>query len=219
MAKPTLYQFVFSCSAEKARRALHHKGVSFDAVEIDWFDRSKLKEASGQTRVPIFKSNGDTVGPTSMAIVDYVERHFPGPTLYPGDSRGLAHLINEYVETILFPLGMCAFLPAAASVLKSEAFDKDVVRMVGKTPEQLWAELPQIKDKYAPHLAHLDDHLSTRKFLAGDNLSAADHILYSNLWLATNNPKFAEMASSLPIPHLQAWMGRMKEDYFTKLPF
>ena len=87
MKKPTLYQFAVSCSTEKVRRALNHKGVEWETIEVNWFDRQNLIKVSGQKLVPIFVHNGNAVGPSSIEVLDYIEDNFEGPSIYPDDSR------------------------------------------------------------------------------------------------------------------------------------
>lgn len=219
MSTPKLFQFIYSCSSEKVRRALHHKGISWETTEVDWFDRKPVEAVSGQNLVPVFQHEGNTLGPVSIEILDYIEDNFDGPTLYPNGSRGFCHIMNEYDEKVLFGLGCKVFFPAGAKVMNSEAFEADVVRLMGCSSQQLWDDLPKVAEEYKSHFSWLDDMLASNKWLAGDELSAADHIIYSNYWFANNNPMFAEMTAQMGFKNLDGWAARMKEDYFTTLPF
>ena len=211
MSKPTLYQFSYSMSCEKVRRVLKQKGVEWDTVEVGWFDRSPVKELTNQHLVPVFKHGDKVLGPASIEVIDYIEDTFDGPTVYPGNSRGISHILNEYDEKVLFGMGCQVFFPAAASVMSNADFDADVKRLMGKTPEELWADLPNVAEQYKAHLTNWNDHLANSPWFAGNELSAADHIIYSNFWFATNNPKFAEMEAGMGFKHLDAWFAKMKE--------
>lgn len=219
MSKPVLYQFIFSCSAEKIRRALHQKGVEWDTVEVEWFDRKAVQQVSGQTFVPVLVHAGQTLGPTSIKVADYIEEAFPGKSLYPSNSWGVCHIIDDYVEQILMPLSLKAFLPHAGRVMNNEAFDKDVLRMSGCTREELDRDFGTTVKQYAQHWGYFDRHFATRKYFVGDELSMADHSLYSQYWFATNNPEFREKLEKQGLRHVDAWASRMKADYFTQLPF
>jgi glutathione S-transferase len=219
MKRPTLYQFAVSCSAEKVRRALNHKHVEWETAEVNWFDRQNLIKVSGQKLVPILVDNGNTVGPSSIAVLDYIEENFAGPSIYPDDSRGLCHIIDSYVEGSLFRMGLEIFFPAAAAVFKSDAFNKDVIDRMGKSPGELASLLPQNKEKYQRHLAIWDEHFATRKYFLGDKESAADFILISNYWFNSINPKFKEMIDSMGVANVQRWAARMYETWKTALPF
>lgn len=216
---PTLHQFVFSCSCEKVRRALHHKGITWRTVETDWFDRSSLEALSGQRLAPVLVHGETILGPDSIAILDYLEKEFDGPSLFPNDTRAFSQVMNDYVEGVLFPLAMRAFFPAAARSIENPSFEADVRRIAGASSDELWAKLPETLAAYEPHLKYLDGWLAASDYFAGDLLSAADHIVYSNLWFATNNPEFRKMVDSLGLSHLSAWEHKMKSDYFTAIPF
>jgi glutathione S-transferase len=219
MKKPTLYQFAVSCSAEKVRRALNHKQVEWETVEVNWFDRQSLIDVSGQKLVPIFIHDGNTIGPSSIEVLDFIEDNFEGPSIYPDDSRGLCHMIDSYVEGSLFRMGLEIFFPAAAAVFKSDAFNRDVIERMGKGPGELQALLPQNKEKYQRHLAMWDQHFATRKYFLGDKESAADFILISNYWFNAINPRFKGMIDSMGFTNVQRWAGRMYETWEQKLPF
>jgi len=219
MKKPTLYQFAVSCSAEKVRRALNHKKVEWQTVEVNWFDRQNLIDVSGQKLVPIFVHNGNTVGPSSIEVLDFIEGNFDGPSIYPDDSRALCHMIDSYVEGTLFRMGLEIFFPAAAAVFKSAAFNRDVIERMGKGPSELEALLPQNGEKYERHLAIWDQHFTNRKYFLGDRESAADFILISNYWFNAINPKFKEMVDSMGFSNVQRWARLMYETWETQLPF
>jgi glutathione S-transferase len=219
MKKPTLYQFAVSCSAEKVRRALNHKHIQWETVEVDWFDRRNLVKASGQKLVPILVHDGNTVGPSSIEALDYIEDNFAGPSIYSDDSRALCHMIDSYVEGSLFRMGLEVFFPAAAAVFKSDAFDRDVIERMGKSPSELAALLPRNKEKYQAHLAIWDQHFARRRYFLGDKESAADFILISNYWFNAINPQFKEIIDSMGFTNVQRWAGRMYETWKTPLPF
>jgi len=220
MSTLTIYQWVTSCSAEKIRRALHHKKIAHETVNIDWFERSKLVELSGQTLVPIIKHGDQVIGPRTMKIMDYLEEKFPGPTLYPNDSRALCWMIDEYVESLLV-MGCSAFLPAISAMIKEPekraAWEKDVVRITGRSTDALVKGYSSLMDQYGVHLRLWDSHFAKRKYFLGDEMSAADHSLYSNYWFQNNNPEWAAMVNSLKLPNLGAWADRMKSFLFTKI--
>jgi glutathione S-transferase len=219
MNKPTLYQFAVSCSAEKVRRALHHKQLEWETVEVDWFDRQNLVEVSGQKLVPIFVRNGSTVGPDSIGVLDFIEDNFEGPSLYPDHSRALCHMIDSYVEASLFRMGLEVFFPAAAAVFKSAAFNQDVVDRMGKNPSELDALLPRNRERYQRHLAIWDQHFATRRYFLGDKESAADFILISNYWFNAINPRFKEMVNAMGFTNVRRWADQMYRTWETKLPF
>jgi glutathione S-transferase len=86
-----LYRADFSTNAERVALALAHKGLAVESVVIDYADRSEVERVSGQGLVPVLDHDG-TIVADSMAIVAYLERHFPDPPLYPGDPARRAEM-------------------------------------------------------------------------------------------------------------------------------
>jgi glutathione S-transferase len=128
-------------------------------------------------------------------------------------------MIDGYVEGSLFRMGLEVFFPAAAAVFKSDAFNRDVVDRMGKSPDELAARLPQTKEKYQRHLAIWDQHFATRDYFLGDKASAADFILISNYWFNAINPAFRQMMDAMGFANVQRWARTMYETWRTQLPF
>lgn len=218
---PTLYQFVFSSSCEKVRRSMHRKQIAWRTIEVDWYDRTELERISGQRLTPVLQHAGGTVGPDSMAVMEYLERSFEGPTLFPNNSWTFCHRVNDYVEDAIFPLAMMAFLPWAAQAMpsRSKEFSSDVQRLTGKSSDVLMKELSQTVEAFCSHLQFFEPMLNDRLYLAGEHPSAADFSLHANLWFAENNPEFRKL---LPLPHfpnLRRWKSTLEEAFHTVIPF
>lgn len=91
----TLYQLHWSHYVEKVRWALDYKGVAWSAIDIDPFTKRqmqhlkcKLTVDSGRSLhvVPtIHDEDTDTVVADSSTILEYLERTYPTPALYPTD--------------------------------------------------------------------------------------------------------------------------------------
>jgi glutathione S-transferase len=92
----TLYQLHWSHYVEKVRWALDYKGVEWTAVEVDPFTKREMHHLQCQTTldtgrkaytVPTIRddSTGATLGESS-SIIDYLERTYPTPPLYPADA-------------------------------------------------------------------------------------------------------------------------------------
>jgi glutathione S-transferase len=93
----TLYQLHWSHFVEKARWALDHKGVEWSAVNVDPFTKDEMQHLQRKTglvsdvqpsRVPtIHDTATNAVVADSSEILDYLERHYPSPALYPADLK------------------------------------------------------------------------------------------------------------------------------------
>lgn len=72
-----VYQFEGCPFCSKVRQKLTDLGIDFIARQVNSDDRSRVKEVSGQTNVPVLKDpNTDIVMPESDDIVDYLEQHY-----------------------------------------------------------------------------------------------------------------------------------------------
>jgi glutathione S-transferase len=80
----TLYRAPFSTNVERVALALAHKGLSAESVWIDYTDRSRVEQVSGQGLVPVLVDDGQVVV-DSMAIIRHLEELRPEPPLYPAD--------------------------------------------------------------------------------------------------------------------------------------
>ena len=74
----------FSTNVERVAIAAGHKGVAIEWIDVDPDDRSRVVEASGQPLVPVLIV-GDEVIADSPRILDWLEEHFPEPSLLPAD--------------------------------------------------------------------------------------------------------------------------------------
>ncbi len=88
-----LYRAPWSTNVERVSLALAHKGLS-DQVESTWIeysDRSEVIAVSGQGLVPVIDHDA-TVVVDSLAILRYLEQHWPDPALFPADPARRAEL-------------------------------------------------------------------------------------------------------------------------------
>lgn len=72
----------------KVRLALRFKGIPFEAVAVDAFDRSHVIEASGQELTPVISDRGIVLN-DSEAILHYLDANYRGrPRLAASDRAG-----------------------------------------------------------------------------------------------------------------------------------
>lgn len=91
----TLYQLHWSHFVEKVRWALDYKGIEWTAVDVDPFTKREMRhlkcalplESGGKAYIvpAISDAATGTVVADSSRILDYLERTYPTPALYPGD--------------------------------------------------------------------------------------------------------------------------------------
>ncbi len=154
-----LYRAPFSTNVERVALALAHKGVPVESVVISYDDRSEVERVSGQGLVPVIEDGG-TVVYDSAAILEYLERAYPEPPLYPADPARRA-------EMRLFIDWFNRVWKAAPNSLEAELEEAspDAARI-----DPLGAEM-------SAHLDLFEQMLDGRDYLMGD-FSAADCVAF-----------------------------------------
>jgi glutathione S-transferase len=155
-----LYRANFSTNVERVALALAHKGIDVESRWISYDDRSEVEKVSGQPLVPVVVDNRehiDNVVVDSMQIIAYVEGHVPSPPLYPSDEARFAEMmvfIDWFNRVWKLPPNRIE------AELASEQPDHMLITKLGR--------------EMASYLDGFDSLLAGRKFLFGDEFSAAD---------------------------------------------
>lgn len=90
-----LYNFFRNSAGHRVRIALHLKGLDFDYVSVDFRTPSDKRDAlhyrdvNPLGLVPSLEHDGKVIT-QSIAIIDYLDRVFPSPSLYPADAAARA---------------------------------------------------------------------------------------------------------------------------------
>ena len=189
----------WSTNVERVALALAHKGVQVESIVIDYSDRTKALELSGQSLVPVLDDDG-TVVADSRRILRHLEATRPDPPLFPSDPCRRAGL-EVFMEW--FDKGWKGPPNAIADALDSgapdhEAIARDVKRM------DAWQEM-------------FEDFLAGPDHLLGE-FSAADCLAYPFLRYGTMSESpddetfhhvLVEHLSVEGRPNLVAWIERM----------
>lgn len=98
-----LYQFEISPYADKVRRALALKRVSYETVEVPVSNPKKYKHISPTGKFPAVVANGRTIV-DSTDILTWLEGVAPTPPLTPADPRdaGLAMILEDWADEALY---------------------------------------------------------------------------------------------------------------------
>jgi glutathione S-transferase len=186
-----LYNSQHSGNCWKARQILALRGIEYERIEVDVFDRSKRPEILGgknpALRVPTLELDDGEYLAESNAILWYL-------------AAG-----SEYVPTD--PL-------AHARVLQWMFFEQYELEPTIAVA-RFWITLLGEQEKYAAELepkwsggnralAALDGHLDGRDWLVGDGFTIADISLYAYTHVAEEGG--FDLAQ---YPHVQAWIGRV----------
>lgn len=191
MSDVTLYGFPISTYVRTVHMVLIEKGVNFNHLHHAP-NTDEMRAVNPTGKVPAF-SHGDYTLYETLAIVDYIDEAFDGPSLKPTDAkqRGIMNqwisYINAYVfQTIVHDIVLFRFeiMPMNQAVLD--------------------AAIPLTKEQ----LSLLDSTLANNDYLAGDNASLADYFLYPIIAYLGMVPDGSLLAE---YPGLSAWKTRMEE--------
>jgi len=173
-----VWRIPLSINVERVALALGHKGCSVDWVDIDPDDRTAVVELSGQRRVPILQDDDGTIVVGSTIILEYLDRRFPEPRLFPDEPLGAeVRLFVDWFER--------AWKPTAAAI-EDELVDH------AASPDR--ARLALLSTRLVDSLDLFEGLLADREFLFGERLTAADcvsfpFIKYAALGLPPNDER------------------------------
>jgi maleylacetoacetate isomerase/maleylpyruvate isomerase len=198
-----LYGFPYSTNMERVQLALAHKDLDAEYVEVPVDDRTAVREVSGQDLVPVLVNDG-TVVFDSPRIIEYLDREFPVPPLFP-PGHGRRAEMRVFIDWF----NRVWKVPPNAIEAELGKREPDQVRIAA------WRQ--QMFD--ALHI--FDDMLAGRDYLMGE-FSAADCIAWPFLRYAAvipdeGNPYLFHriLAESMPLAdehrRLEAWIHRVAE--------
>ncbi len=99
----TLYQYELSPYADKVRRVLRLKGLSFDTVEVPVTKPGKYRAVSPTGKFPVLVHDGTTIV-DSTDIVRHLDKAFPSPRVAPDDPAhaALATILEDWADEALY---------------------------------------------------------------------------------------------------------------------
>lgn len=176
--KPILYQFWRSSSSYRIRWALLHKGVDFERVAVDLGAGEQLGaehlSRNPLGRVPaLWVPERSACLSESVAILEWLEETVPGPRLYPRDPwlRARTRQLVEYVNSGIQPM-QC---PAC-------------VNRARETPEARTEWSRHFNERgllaFERMLEVVAAEAGGGRFCVGDELTAADILLVTQVWSA-----------------------------------
>jgi glutathione S-transferase len=210
----TLYQFHWSHYVEKVRWALDYKGVRWTAVEVEPFSKKQIRhlqcevalDAGGKAyTVPTIhdETTGISIGDSSK-ILDYLERTYPTPALYPAveaervqmkrwmlwldSTLGLAARRLAYTQISLeHPVILAKlFMPQAidahgAETIKGSLSGAVIAGVLSRRFRFSRIQSDRVYEQLEECLLIATQRLSSRRCLVGGHFSAADLTLASLL--------------------------------------
>ena len=182
----------------RVRMALHMKGLSYEYIKQDLFNKSELllKSNPVEKKVPILIHDGKTVLDSSV-IVQYIDEVWAamGPSILPVDpyERATAPFWAAYVDDKLFS----AYVGVNKAVTEVERMEK-----VSET----LAVLEQLEEAFAKHS-------NGKGFFAGDSIGYLDLAVGCHLhWLKAQCKMFGVVfLDAGKTPLLATWAKRFTE--------
>lgn len=203
----TLYQLHWSHYVEKVRWALDYKGLEWSAIDVDPFTKRQMRHLQCRTTldtgdqlytVPTIhdERTGAIVGESS-SILDYLERTYPTPALYPTDvgersevtrwmlwldsTLGLAARRLAYTQLALERPGFLAelFVPhivaaGSAGSFKARLAGAIIAGVLTRRFRFRHNRTDRVFEQLEQCLLIAAERLSSRRYLVGDRFTAAD---------------------------------------------
>ena len=169
-----LYDFSLAPNPRRVRMFLAEKGMDIPSVQINTREKEQFTEAFRKVTprfiVPALELDDGTCITESVAICRYIEEVQPDPPLFGRDAKekALVEMWNRHAEFDCFG--------SAGLMVRNGApmFEGRAVTGVSEGEPQI-PELVErgrrVMDRFA---SHLNDHLGSSVYLAGDNFSIAD---------------------------------------------
>lgn len=191
-----LYYNHYSSNTRRVLLAADHLGIEFDLVQINLAsqdDRRRLGEVNLNAKLPVL-IDGDFILWESCAIMQYLAEGTPGQTVWPQERRARADVSR-------WMFWACQHFAPAIGVLTWEYIWKKFVTGQDADPK----EVARGEADLAEAARVLDQHLATREWLAGADVTLADY--------AVAAPLMYKDRARLPLdvyPNLLAWFERIQ---------
>jgi glutathione S-transferase/GST-like protein len=193
MPDVTLYHWEPNANSGKPMLALMEKGVAFNSHYLDLlnFDqhRPEYLAINPQGTIPAMV-HGERVLTESTAIMEYVDEAFPGPKLMPADPRDRwrvrwwMKLMDQWLGPSFSMIGWSVFVGPAVRSRDPAELKAAVERIPLPERRVAWRkaisgrfgveEMRESRRRVALGIRLLEEELSSRPWLAGDQYSLAD---------------------------------------------
>jgi glutathione S-transferase len=199
----------FSPYCWRAKFALAHKGLPFDAIPWRFTDKNVIA-FSGQGRVPVLV-DGDCVVFDSWTVATYLEDTYRDrPSLFGGDGgRTATRFINAWADTVV----NSAIAPMIVADILAVLHEKDRAyfresreKRFGTTLEAVVADRDTRVMRFRQSLEPIRAVLATQPFLGGQIPLYVDYIVFGSFQWARCTSPFQLL---LPDDPVWSWRGRL----------
>jgi glutathione S-transferase len=189
MADIKIYGVPPSSFTRTVRLACHEKGIDYELVPMF---PGQLGALNPFQKIPVI-AHGDMTLYESTAILRYLDRTFPGPKLWPQESRQAA-LCDQWVSAVNDSL--------VNSALRFLANHFGFLPVPQEMADKYLAKAKEVVPVF-------DRRLGESRYLVGDTVTAADLFLAPVVFNFPAVPGLREIGEASP--NLARWMREMNE--------
>lgn len=206
-----LHHYPLSPYSEKIRLLFGLKGIDWQSVEVPVMTPRPLLTPmlGGFRRIPILQIGADFYCDT-LLISDVIEKMHPFPGPLPRDQLALVKPVCWWIEKSSYMNALCLAVGGMAGHVPDELVEERTAFFgFNIDPDQLLTQRTLFLQRLDAHLDWLEDILSDeRKFIFGNNPTAADLAAYHPIWFVRQNGG-PEVAGMLPAVATSAWYDRV----------
>lgn len=211
MSTIILHHYPLSPYSEKVRLALGLKDIAWSSVEIPvWTPRPKLTPMTGGYRkTPILQIGAEFYCDT-LHILRTIEQLSPSGALYPKGQEAVAKAVGWWIEKSSFFNAVCLTIGNMPGLPQELIDERRPLFRVNLDPAELRSRRPLYLQRLDAHLAWLAEILGdSRRFILGNEPSAADLSAYHPIWFARQNggPEINDLIAFATL--IEPWYARV----------
>lgn len=216
-----IYQFEVSPFCDKVRRACRYKQLPFEVQEVSMLSAGKYSSAK---KLPVIDDGPERVE-DSTQIVQYLDKKYPEPSLYPTDPAELAlcNVLEDWADESLYYYDIALHFSfpenakrRAGHILQHEKpwlkkllgpLTPGLLRKMGENQGAGRRPREVILEDIDRHIASISNLLEDKDFLLPSGLSAADLSIFVEL----DAIKVAELGAEIIARYspVEEWMSRV----------
>lgn len=208
MTELILHHYPLSPFAEKVRRVLAYKRLSWLSVEQPIMapkpDLTPL--TGGYRRIPVLQVGADIYCDTAL-ILRVLERLHPIPTIFPPALAGVGGIVEDWADHRLFLQAVPSVVVALLDQLPAGFLDDRAAMTPAFSRDALLAAAPHARAQFLQSLDRLECQLGYGSFMLGGAFTAADAACYHPVWFQQHGGALFEAVRARPA--LSRWFNRV----------
>ncbi|WP_437850995.1 glutathione S-transferase family protein [Sorangium sp. So ce363] len=209
MAELILHHYPLSLFAEKIRRILAYKKISWRSVEQPMMaPKPELTPLTGgYRRIPVLQIGADIYCDTAC-IARRLEQIRPEPSCVPPGQAGLVELIEDWADHRLMSQAVPPVVVEMFAVLPPGILADRAAMSPALSKDAIFQAAPHALSQALLSLDRLEVQLRGRPFLLGDAFSIADAACFHPVWFLNRSARLSAAIEARPA--LAAWFARIE---------